>query len=105
MLCEYSNLGIAYKDSDFTVVITIVCWPKHNSLVLKFTLVVELWELYCFSIDHHCSSVASTFIGITALERPKRILTTLPWLLLHVKIVDAVLIIFLLSGCVNWNKL
>jgi len=67
MLCEYSNLGIAYKDSDFTVVITIVCWPKHNffgaeihlgSGVMKALLFFHRPSLLkcCFNFHWHYSS-------------------------------------------------
>ena len=83
VLCEYSNLGMAYKDSDFTVVITVICWLKRNFGAeghLGSGVMRALWFFHrplllkcCFNF--HC---------ITALERPKRILTTLPWLLLHV---------------------
>jgi len=36
---------MANKNSDYTVVIAVVHWPKRITLVLKITLVVVLWAL------------------------------------------------------------
>jgi len=34
------------KGSDYTVVIAVLHWPKRIILVLKLTLVLELWVLF-----------------------------------------------------------
>ena len=34
---------MAYKDSDYTVVIAMMQWHKIKIIVLKLTLVVEIW--------------------------------------------------------------
>ena len=36
---------MAYKDSDYTVVIATMQWHKIKIIVLKLTLVVEIWAL------------------------------------------------------------
>ena len=36
---------MAYKDSDYTVVIAMMQWHKIKIIVLKLTLVVEIWTL------------------------------------------------------------
>ena len=36
---------MAYKDSDYTVVIAMMQWHKIKIIVLKLTLVVEIWAL------------------------------------------------------------
>jgi len=35
---------MSYKDTDYTIMITLMCWPCQNGwiLVLKLTLLVEL---------------------------------------------------------------
>ena len=39
----FEYLGLAYRNSDYTTVITIMHWPECKKLVLKLTLVVEIW--------------------------------------------------------------
>jgi len=34
---------MAYKNSDYTIVIAVVRWPKRIILVLKLTLMLKLW--------------------------------------------------------------
>jgi len=41
----FDNLAIAYKDSDYIIVIAVIHWPKRIFLVLKLILVLELWVL------------------------------------------------------------
>ena len=41
----FEYLGLAYRDSDYTAVIAIMHWPEWWKLVLKLTLVVEIWAL------------------------------------------------------------
>ena len=41
----FEYLGLAYRDSDDTAVIAIMYWPERKKLVLKLTLVVEIWPL------------------------------------------------------------
>ena len=41
----FEYLGLAYRDSDYTAVIAIMPWPECKKLVLKLTLVVEIWAL------------------------------------------------------------
>ena len=36
------DLAMAYKDSDYTIVIAVICWPKCVFSVLNLTLVLEL---------------------------------------------------------------
>ena len=48
---------MAHKDSDFTVVIAIMHCPHRTILVLKLTLVVEIWSRR----GRHCSSALSDF--------------------------------------------
>ena len=36
---------MAYKDTDYTVVIATMQWHKIKIIVLKLTLVVEIWAL------------------------------------------------------------
>jgi len=38
----FDYLQMAYKDSDYTILITVMHSPKHIILVLELTLVVEL---------------------------------------------------------------
>ena len=66
VLCEYSNLGMAYKDSDFTVVITVICWLKRNFGAeghLGSGVMRALWFFHrplllkcCFNFHWHYSS-------------------------------------------------
>ena len=62
---------MAYKDSDYTVVITIMQWPKRTILVLKLTLVVEIQALLSRR-GRHCSCNLSDFGGSTVLSRGTR---------------------------------
>ena len=39
---------MTYKNSDYTTMITVVPWPKRLFLVLKLTLVLELWVLLSY---------------------------------------------------------
>jgi len=39
-----------YKDSEYMIIIAILCWPT----VLKFTLVVELWVFLRLLVGRHC---------------------------------------------------
>ena len=60
--------------------IAVMSWPKHIILLLKLTLMVELWT-FLSSISCHCLSTRfSTFIGssYSSLEIPTKILSTLP---------------------------
>ena len=60
--------------------IAVMSWPKHIILLLKLTLMVELWT-FLSSVSCHCSSTCfSTFIGssYSSLEIPTKILSTLP---------------------------
>ena len=38
----FDYLAMTYKDSDYTIMITVTCCPKPVFLVLKLTLVLEL---------------------------------------------------------------
>ena len=42
----FDYLWMACKGSDYTVVIAVLHWPKCIILVLKLTLVLELWVLF-----------------------------------------------------------
>ena len=59
----FEYLGLAYRNSDYTAVITIMHWPECKTLVLKLTLVVEIWAW-------------GVFRGV---ERHMKIQTTRPW--------------------------
>ena len=39
----FEYLGLAYRNSDYTAMITIMHWPECKKLVLKLTLVAEIW--------------------------------------------------------------
>ena len=41
----FDYLAMSYKVSDYTFMITLMCWPKPIILVLKLTLLLELWVL------------------------------------------------------------
>ena len=45
----FGYLAMSYKDSDYTVVIALVCWPKRmNFLVLKLTLGCRIMSAFVF---------------------------------------------------------
>ena len=59
---------MAYRDSDYTVVIAIMPWHKIKIIVLKLTLVVEIWALLSRRGRHYSSAlfdlqVAVPFLG------------------------------------------
>ena len=60
---------MSYKDSGHTIVIILVCWPERWLLVLKLTLVVELWVLLYSRWPPSLKRPASTFVGSTALRK------------------------------------
>ena len=51
---------VAYRNSDYTAVIAIMPWPECKKLVLKLTLVVEIWALLSRR-GCHCSSALFDF--------------------------------------------
>ena len=51
---------MAYEDSDYTFMIAIMHCPNRTILVLKLTLVVEIWALLSRR-GRHCSSALSDF--------------------------------------------
>jgi len=50
----FNYLAMAYKDFDYTIMITVVFWSRCILLVLKFTLVLELCVCSCLPIGHQC---------------------------------------------------
>ena len=60
---------MSYKDSGYTVVIALVCWPERWILLLKLTLVVELWVLLYSCWPPLLERPASMFVGSTALRK------------------------------------
>ena len=56
----FEYLGLAYRNSAYTAVIAIMPWPECKKLVLKLTLVVEMWALLSRR-GRHCSSALYDF--------------------------------------------
>jgi len=68
-------------DSDYTVVIEVVCWPKHVFLVWN----LSWWwgyEHFCLPLIAICSGAGFNFCWQhNSQERPTKILTVLLWAL------------------------
>ena len=56
----FEYLGLAYRNSDYATVIAIMPWPECKTLVVKLTLVVEIWALLSRR-GRHCSSALFDF--------------------------------------------
>jgi len=76
----FDYLAMAYKDSDYTIMIVVVCWPKcifwcRNS--------PWGWSYQCFSLPVGCHCLSTCFDfhwQYNSQERPMKILTTLLWM-------------------------
>ena len=65
-----------------TVMIAVVCWPKHIILLMELTFrVVELWAL-CLALIYCSSAWFDLTWQDSSQKRSTKILTTPPWLLL-----------------------
>jgi len=71
---------MSYKDSDYTVVIALICWLEG----MNFCAETHLGDgvlCFCLPVDHHCSSAPLQYLLEVQLSgRLTKILTTLPWL-------------------------
>jgi len=67
----FQYLAMSYKDSDYTstIMIALKCWPKHMILVLKLTLVVELWVLFSSHQLPLLEYPASRYVCSSALRK------------------------------------
>jgi len=71
---------MSYKVSDYTFMIVLMCWPKPIIYSDETHLVTGVMDAFVFLLAAIVRALASTFVGSTALKRPMRILTTLPWM-------------------------
>ena len=72
---------MAYKDSDYTIVITVTCCPKPIFLVLKLTLVLELWVRLSSRQSPLLDHVACVLIGPAINQLPTIIWVAFePWM-------------------------
>jgi len=83
----FDYLGMGYKDSDYTVVVAIVHWPKHIILVLKLTM-VELWAPLSSSWPPLLDHLFQLLLGVQPLGKAHKdadctaMITIMHWRLL-----------------------
>ena len=65
-------LGIVYKDSDYTVTVAIVHWPKHIVWFLKLALVVVHCKSFCVLSTAIAQVLTSLFAHSTGLRQGQR---------------------------------
>ena len=63
---------MAYKDSDYTVVIAMLQWHNHTIIVLKLTLGGGDTSAFVVSSAATAQSLSSTLVASTALRRPHK---------------------------------
>jgi len=77
----FEYLAMAYKDSDYTIVITVMHWLKRIFLVCWNSPWCWSYKCFCLPVGYHCSSARFDFHRqYSSQERPMKILTTPPWM-------------------------